>query len=185
MKKINLVGVVCLGAIIIGGVMQNQMVHADSKSTQARVVVNPGQLSIKSADNLVFADIQIDGTDHVVHEPEGTNAKVTVEDFRGTTSKGWTLKAKLSEGNFNGLGLKLTPALNTNTEVATVATNTSNLNNQDQLIASIDNDRIANSDFETEILLNATLNIPKNTKVNTYTTTIIWNLAEGPETADE
>ncbi|NSN12211.1 WxL domain-containing protein [Enterococcus faecalis] len=181
MKKLNLFLV--LSMTITGAVALNQTAHADdSKNTNASVVVNPGELKMKTVSDIQFPNVQINGTDQNVDEKEGTTAKVAVEDFRGSSSKGWSLKARLKEGNFNGLGLKLVPAINTNKTAAVAAPATQNLNTQESLVASVADDKIVGSDFDTEVQLNAKLNIPARTKANTYTTTIVWNLAATPET---
>lgn len=154
----------------------------DSKNTEASVVVNAGELSIKSVDAIQFKAIKIDGTSHNVTENTGTAAKVVIEDFRGSNSKGWTLKAKLKSGDFNGLGLKFAPSILSNTSSATAAAETNNLNTQESLIASVADDKITNTEFDTSIQLNSKLNIPAKTKASTYSTTIVWNLASTPET---
>ncbi|WP_338350863.1 WxL domain-containing protein [Enterococcus faecalis] len=181
MKKMNVlltVGLTTFGAIALG-----QVAHADdSKDTQASVVVKEGDLSIKNVDDIAFTDIHLDGKAKDVQEKEGTQAKVTVEDFRGSSSKGWTLKAKLKEGNFNGLGLKLSPSLNSNKESATTVTETNSLNEEEALVASVADEKIKETEFDTEVQLNAKLNVPEKTKANTYKTTIVWNLAATPET---
>lgn len=154
----------------------------DTKNTEASVVVNAGELNIKSADAIQFKAITIDGTSHDVTEKDGTSAKVSLEDFRGSSSKGWTLKAKLKSGDFNGLGLKFAPSVLSNASSATAASETSNMNTQEALIASVSDDKIPDTEFDTSIQLNSKLNVPAKTKANTYTTTIVWNLAATPET---
>lgn len=181
MKKMNLL--YGLSLLTVGFGLLNQTVYADDeKSTEAIVTVNPGELTIKSVDGIQFEDVQIDGTDKDIVEKEEGKSKVAIEDFRGSNSKGWTLKAKLKTGDFNGLGLKLVPSINSNKNSAVAATATQNLNNQESLVASVADDKISTTEFDTEIQLNAKLNVPAKTKSNTYKTTIVWNLAATPET---
>lgn len=178
LKKNNLL-VLSLGFIVIGGLTISQVVNADEeKQTTAKVTINAGDLTLTNVDNIDFGSTTIAGSDVDLSE---NTATVSIEDFRGSSSKGWTLKAKLQEGNFNGMGLKFTPEITENISIAS-ASATENLNTEDQLIASVSDDDILNTEFDTAMRLNATLNIPAKTKANTYTTTIVWNLAATPET---
>lgn len=181
MKKFSTL--LILGATISGIFVSTEAVKADeTKNTQASIIVKAGDLKIKSADSIQFSDVTINGSEQNIVEKSGTKSKMVVEDFRGSSSKGWTLKAKLKEGNFNGIGLKLAPSINSNKDVATAAGETQNLNTTESLVASVSDVKVVNTEFDTEIQLNAKMSIPANIKANTYATTIVWNLAATPET---
>ncbi|MBE9897204.1 hypothetical protein G8C15_18020 [Enterococcus casseliflavus] len=179
MKKISKLALV-LGISTIGGLVlaQTTTANADEQTSNAQVTVKAGELTISQLTDLDFGTETIAGKDI---DLTSTNGKVGIEDFRGSSSKGWTLTAKLQDGDFNGLGLKFSPTISANSEVAR-ATETENLNIEGQLVASVDDESIINTEFDTMLDLNASLNIPAKTKANTYTTTIVWNLAATPET---
>lgn len=178
MKKISTLAL-ALGIFTIGGLVLTQTANADdSKDTTAQVTVEAGNLTLTNVDNIDFGKETIKGKDIDLKSNIGS---VSIEDLRGSNSKGWTLTAKLKEGDFNGLGLKFSPTITSNEEVA-IATETGYLNVDEQRVASVSDDNIIDTEFDTMLDLNATLNIPAKTKANTYTTTIVWNLASTPET---
>ncbi|MGC3749219.1 WxL domain-containing protein [Enterococcus faecalis] len=181
MKKIYLI--IVLGFFTLTGMFLEQNVNAnESRTTEAKVVVNPGELKFKSVDNIQFEDVKIDGKNKEIFEKGTLKAKVSIEDFRGSNSKGWILKAKLKDSNFSGMSLKLLPSINFNKDAATVESDIPNLNSQEVVIASIADNKIMSTEFDTEIQLNASLTIPARIKAATYSTTIVWNLATTPET---
>lgn len=178
MKKYSTLALT-LGITAIGGLVLAQTAYADdSKDTIAKVTVEAGALSLPTVDNIDFGSQTITGEDM---ELSNKDAKIVINDLRGSSSKGWTLTAKLKEGNFSGMGLKFNPQIITNDEVA-VASETQHLNTDLQLVSSIADDKIVNTEFDTSVALGATLNIPAKTKANSYSTTVVWNLAETPET---
>lgn len=178
MKKIS-TAALSLGLLTVGGLILTQTAHADSsESTIVNVSVTAGDLTIKNLTNIEFGTHTITGEDINL---SSDNAFVDIEDLRGSNSKGWTLTAKLQEGDFNGMGLTFNPEVTANNTVVQ-ATATGNLNTEEQLIASVHDADISNSEFDTSLDLNAKLEIPAKTKAATYTTTVVWNLAATPET---
>lgn len=174
MKKINLaiVGLAALSVLSFG-----QTAHAEE--TTATVNVNSGGIKISEATNIDFNDVTVSkgGTTTT----EKNKSSVSIEDLRGSSSKGWTLTAKLKDNNFDGMSLNVVPKIEANTGVAEAGTK-STLNSQPQTIAAVSDENIASTEFDTNISLNATLDVPEKQLSNTYTTTIVWNLAEGPVT---
>lgn len=178
MKKVFKLALI-LGIATIGEIISAHAVRADiSKETTAQVTVIAGDLSLTKVDNINFGSQKITGSDI---ELSNNEAKIVIDDLRGASSKGWSLTAKLKEGDFSGIGLKLNPEITHNFDVAK-ATNTENLNTSPQLVSAIADDKISNTELDTSITLNATLSIPAKTKANSYNTTIVWNLAVTPET---
>lgn len=55
------------------------------------------------------------------------------------------------------------------------------INSQDQTILIAADETIGLTEFDTEFSFIPVLNIPAKTKANTYSTTIVWNLASTPE----
>ena len=178
LKKVNLL-ILGLGIIVIGGGSLSKIAHADdSKQTTAQVTIDAGDLTLTNVDNINFGSTTIMGSDIDLFEETAT---VSIEDFRGSSSKGWTLKAKLQEGDFNGMGLTFSPEITANSNTV-LASTTQNLNTEDQSVASVSDDNILDTEFDTSMRLNAALNIPAKTKANSYRTTIVWNLSATPET---
>lgn len=183
MNKLKLMTVIM--GLTTSGVFFVQNAHAEVKETEASVVVKGGELSLKSVDNINFTDVKINGKDQDVIEKDNENtpkAKLNIEDLRASESKGWSLKAKLKEGNFHGMGLKLAPTITANGQAAETVKETQNLNTDEQLVASVSDDKVKDSEFDTEMMLNAKLNIPSKTRANSYSTTIVWNLTTSVET---
>lgn len=174
MKKISLVVV---GLATIGALGLGQSAHAEE--TTAQVKVNSGGIKIAEAENITFEDVTVSKSGSTAAE-EG-NSSITIEDLRGSSSKGWILTAKLKDENFKGMGLNINPKIESNTEVAQAGENTT-LNLQGKTIAYVADADIATTDFDTNVSFNATLDVPAEQLEGSYTTTIVWNLAEGPGT---
>lgn len=174
MKKISLVvaGLATIGVLGLG-----QSAHAEE--TTAQVKVNSGGIKISETSNITFEDVTVAKGGSTAEETD--KSSITIEDLRGSSSKGWTLTAKLKDENFKGMTLNVTPKIESNTGVATAGSKAS-LNSDPQTIATVANDKIMGTEFDTNVSLNATLGVPEKQLANTYTTTIVWNLAEGPET---
>ncbi|EOH8749938.1 WxL domain-containing protein [Enterococcus faecalis] len=174
MKKISLVVV---GLATIGVLGLGQSAHAEE--TTAQVKVNSGGIKISEAKNITFEDVTVAKGGSTAKETD--KSSVTIEDLRGSSSKGWTLTAKLKDENFKGMALNVIPKIESNAGVATGGSKTS-LNSAPQTIATVADDKIVGTEFDTNVSLNATLGVPEKQLANTYTTTIVWNLAEGPVT---
>lgn len=174
MKKINLVVV---GLATIGAMGLGQSVHAEE--TTASVLVKSGGIIISETKNITFNDVTVKKGGTTATEKD--KSSIAIEDLRGSSSKGWTLTAKLKDENFKGMGLNVTPKIESNTTVAK-AGSAADLNSQPQTIATVADADIKTTDFDTNVSLNAKLTVPENQLATTYTTTIVWNLAEGPGT---
>lgn len=175
MKKISLV-VAGLATIAVLGLGQS----AHAEETTAQVKVNSGGITISETSNITFEDVTVAKGGATAKETD--KSSITIEDLRGSSSKGWTLTAKLKdEENFKGMTLNVAPKIESNGTVATAGSKTS-LNSGPQTIATVADDKIVGTEFDTKVSLNATLGVPQEQLANTYTTTIVWNLAEGPGT---
>ena len=174
MKKISLVvaGLATIGVLGLG-----QSAHAEE--TTAQVKVNSGGIKISEAKNITFEDVTVTKGGSTAEETD--KSSITIEDLRGSSSKGWTLTAKLKDKNFDGMNLNVKPKIESNAGVATAGSETI-LNSDPQTIATVADDKIVGTEFDTKVSLNATLGVPQEQLANTYTTTIVWNLAEGPGT---
>lgn len=174
MKKFSLVvaSVATVGVLGLG-----QTVHADD--TTASVVVKSGGIKISQAQNITFNDVTVTKGGTTAEEKD--KSSITIEDLRGSSSKGWTLTAKLKDENFKGMGLNITPKIESNATVAKAGT-AADLNSQPVTIATVADADVKTTDFDTNISLNAKLTVPEKQLADTYSTTIVWNLAEGPGT---
>lgn len=179
MKKINLavVGLVTLGVLGLGqtaNAAENQV-----GETTAAVEVKAGPLTIKDfPKDIKFGDVYINGGSMKAEE---NKASITIEDFRGSSSKGWVLNASLKgEKDFKGMQVTLSPMVTSNKDVAKPTKQI--LNDKGQPIATVADADITQTEFDTSMTLNAKLDIPADQKAATYNTTIVWNLAEGPGT---
>ncbi|MGM0010942.1 WxL domain-containing protein [Enterococcus sp. DIV1059_1] len=174
MKKINLV-VVGLATIGVLGLGQS----AQAEETTASVKVNSGGIRISETSNITFDDVTVAKGGSTAEETD--KSSITIEDLRGSSSQGWTLTAKLKDENFKGMALNVAPKIESNEGAATAGSKLS-LNSDPQTIAEVADDKIVGTEFDTKVSLNATLDVPEEQLANTYTTTIVWNLAEGPGT---
>ncbi|MGN5996929.1 WxL domain-containing protein [Enterococcus faecalis] len=174
MKKISLVvaGLATIGVLGLGQ-------SAQAEETTASVKVTSGGIKISETSNITFEDVTVAKGGSTAEETD--KSSITIEDLRGSSSKGWTLTAKLKDENFKGMALNVIPKIESNAGVATAGSKTS-LNSAPQTIATVADDKIVGSEFDTNVSLNATLGVPEKQLANTYTTTIVWNLAEGPVT---
>lgn len=174
MKKINLVvaGLATIGVLGLG-----QSAHAEE--TTAKVKVNPGGLQILEASNIEFGEIEVSKEGVTIEEEEASS--ISIEDLRGASSKGWTLTAKFKDTTFDGMALNVTPKIESNAGTATAGSK-GKLSETPITIAEVADDKIVGTELDTKVSLNATLDIPAGKLANTYTTTIVWNLAEGPGT---
>lgn len=178
MKKISTLAL-ALGISTIGGLVLTQTANADdSKDTTAQVTVNAGELTLTSVDDIDFGSLEISGEDLIA---KASKTALSIEDLRGSSDVGWTLKAKLKDDNFNGMNISFE-----NVEVSTngqsVKTVSNTLNSQDQTMLIAADETIGLTEFDTNYSFVPVLDIPAKTKANTYTTTIVWNLASTPET---
>lgn len=174
MKKIS---VAVLSLATVGVLALGQSVQAEE--TTATVTVNSGGIKISNATNINFNDVTVSKGGSTSTEKE--KSSVSIEDLRGSSSKGWVLTAQLKDKNFDGMSLNVVPKVEANTEVAEAGAK-STLNSQPQMIATVSDEKVASTEFDTNVSLNATLDVPEKQLSNTYTTTIVWNLAEGPVT---
>ncbi|EGO7756653.1 TPA: WxL domain-containing protein [Enterococcus faecalis] len=174
MKKINLVvaGLATIGVLGLGQ-------SAQAAETTAGVEVVSAGIKITEASNIDFGKIQVTKEGVTVEEEEASS--ISIEDLRGSSSKGWTLTAKLKDTTFDGMLLNVTPKIESNAGTATAGPNGS-LSATPLTIAEVADDKIVGTELDTKVSLNATLDIPAGKLANTYTTTIVWNLAEGPGT---
>lgn len=174
MKNISLVvaGLATIGVLGLG-----QSVQAEE--TTATVKVNSGGIKISEATNITFNDVTVAKGGTTATEKD--KSSITIEDLRGSSSKGWTLTAKFKDKAFDGMALNVTPKIESNATVAKPGSST-DLNSQPQTIATVADTDIKTTDFDTTVSLNAKLTVPEKQLATTYTTTIVWNLAEGPGT---
>lgn len=181
MKKISLVvvGLATIGVLGLGQSAQAEETTAKEEETTAQVKVNSGGITISKTSNITFEDVTIAKGGSTATEKD--KSSVTIEDLRGSSSKGWTLTAKLKDKNFDGMNLNVKPKIESNAGVATAGSETI-LNSDPQTIATVADADIKTTEYDTKVSLNATLDVPDRQLENTYTTTIVWNLAEGPGT---
>lgn len=174
MKKISLVvaGLATIGVLGLG-----QSAHAEE--TTAQVKVNSGGIKISDAKNITFEDVIVAKGGSTATEKD--KSSITIEDLRGSSSKGWTLTAKLKDENFKGMVLNVAPKIESNSTVAKPGSS-ADLNSQPQTIATVADTDIKTTEFDTNVSLNAKLTVPEKQLATTYTTTIVWNLSEGPGT---
>lgn len=172
MKKISIVAV---GFVTVGVLRLGDIAYAEE--TTASVKVNSGGIKISEIKNITFNDVTVRKGGLIATEKD--RSSVSVEDLRGQNSKGWTLTAKLKDENFKGMELNVAPKVESNTNAAKAGA-AANLNSQSQKIASIADMDIKTTEFDTNVSLNVKLNIPEKQLANTYTTTIVWDLVEGP-----
>ncbi|MDG6120830.1 WxL domain-containing protein [Lactococcus formosensis] len=182
MKKVNLAvaGLVALGTVAF--VPSVNAAENQSGETTSSVEVKPGMLTIKEfPESIAFESQTITGKDMTAKESE--ESSISIEDLRGSSSKGWSLNASLKgEENFKGMALTLSPEITANGDVATSTEQT--LNSKGQPIVTVADGDITKTDFDTSMKLHAKLDIPAKQLANTYSTTIVWNLTEGPGTAE-
>ena len=174
MKKISLV----VGLATIGVLGLGQSVHAEE--TTASVLVKSGGIKISDTKNINFNDVTVKKGGTTATEKD--KSSITIEDLRGSSSKGWTLTAKLKDENFKGMGLNVTTKIESNATVVAKPGSAAYLNSQPQTIATVADADIKKTDFDTNVSLNAKLTVPEKQLATTYTTTIVWNLAEGSGT---
>lgn len=177
MKKISTLAL-ALGISTVGGLVLTQTANADdSKDTTAQVTVNAGELTITSVDDINFGSLEISGEDL---KAKASKTALSIEDLRGSNDVGWTLKAKLKDDNFNGMNISFEEIEHNNIDSVEIVSNT--LNSQDQTMLIAADETIGLTEFDTNYSFVPVLDIPAKTKANTYTTTIVWNLASTPET---
>ncbi|EGO6697935.1 hypothetical protein GP419_002622 [Enterococcus faecalis] len=174
MKKSSLLvaGLATIGVLGLG-----QSAYAEETTAQVKVI--SGGIKISETENITFNDVTVKKGGTTATEKD--KSSITIEDLRGSSSKGWTLTAKLKDENFKGMGLNVTPKIESNATVAKPGS-AADLNSQPQTIATVADADIKTTDFDTKVSLNATLSVPEKQLATTYTTTIVWNLAEGPGT---
>ncbi|HGW2895121.1 TPA: WxL domain-containing protein [Enterococcus faecalis] len=176
MKKISLVVV---GLATIGVLGLGQSAHAEETTAEVKVI--SAGIKIIEASDIDFGEIQVSKDGVTVEEEEAEASSISIEDLRGESSKGWTLTAKLKDTTFDGMLLNVTPKIESNAGKATAGSKGS-LSATPLTIAEVADDKIVGTELDTKVSLNATLDIPGGKLANTYTTTIVWNLAEGPGT---
>ncbi|WP_429969550.1 WxL domain-containing protein [Enterococcus sp. AZ179] len=176
MKKISTL-VLTLGISTIGGLVLAQTAHADdSATTNAQVAVTAGDLKIISVGDIDFGSQKISGGDLTA---KASTTKVSIEDLRGSSDVGWTLKARLNDNSFDGMTFSMEETQISNGYSVDFGSN--EINSQDQTILIAADETIGLTEFDTEFSFIPVLNIPAKTKANTYSTTIVWNLASTPE----
>lgn len=157
----------------------------DGKNSTASITINPGDLSIAQADNIDFGTITLDGTTKSDIKPVKTdqspdNPTITVNDYRGSNNKGWSLTAKLSttDNNFanTGIDMKFTPSKGDN--VKNVDTFSRTLSKDANLIAQVtdNNVKIQETSLQSLINLNPTLNVPSYARAGEFKATVVWSL---------
>lgn len=185
MKPINLV-VLCTGTLLmLSGVFgSGTMVRADEREgeTKATVTVKEGPLSITKSDDIEFDAFTLNGQNQNDYAEKG-KSQVTVEDYRNSDNVGWSLSVKLKDKGFteNGIALKVTPNAVSNSDVVMPGSPKMSLNLENQIVASVSDEQIQTSDYETVIRLGAALDIPAKVKAKSYSTTLVWNLQATPK----
>lgn len=186
MRKISLACLV-LGTVIVGGICSSTLVQAADTlagDTTTSVKVNPGPLVVKPDKTITFEDITIKDEDQKIDEK--TKSKVDISDLRGSIDTGWTLKVKKIDDDKDGFGNKSDRGIDihlTPTSVDYVsAAESFTVNDKEQKVASISQEKIKDTEHNTSVALGAQLNISKDAYAQTYKTTLMWNLTAGPET---
>lgn len=172
MKKI-IVGTLMLGMLV--STVGAKVAHAEGKSgnTDTTTTVTAGDLTIKDlTKSITFKDtedknLKINGEELSAV----TDASITVEDLTGSF-QGWNLQVKQTTSETQKWATGMTIGLK---NVANV------LNVENQLFSEQAGtegvyDLVQNKTYK------ATLTVPKNVRADTYTTTMVWTLAQGPAT---
>lgn len=154
-----------------------------SGNTNSQVKVNPGPLSLKPDQAILFDEIILSGKDQ--QHSEKSASKIIISDLRGSENKGWVLKVKKEDPNENGFGAKsnkgIDISLSPKTTLGYVTVNTEFIvNSKDQEVAKVPDNKITDREIDTPINLNAKLDISKKAVAKEYKTALVWNLTAGP-----
>jgi len=184
MNKKSLATIVSLGLLtsVSAGVLP-KAAHAEdqtSANTNSSVTFTSGGLNISDAPKAIdFGSHSLTGKAQSYSET--TPSSLSVGDYRGQSSEGWQLNAKLQTADFHGMSLSIHPtgAAGT-TDYATFTTQT--LNGSEAPIAKVTPENVSKEKPDTSFTLGAKIDIPENTPLNaqTYTNTIQWNLVTVP-----
>lgn len=154
-----------------------------AEQTTAEVTFENGGLNIGDhSKNINFGTHKIDSKEHTYSEVDTQgkeqNSSLTIEDYRGDFSIGWTLTAQLQKANTNGLEISLTPK---GPDYVTFP-ESKILSTDEQTIAQVQKDKMSIEKLDTTFNLNAKLHIPADLHLNhqTYNQTIVWNLEVTP-----
>lgn len=155
-----------------------------AEQTTAEVTFDSGGLNIENhSKNINFGTHKIDSQEHVYSEVNTSgkkeqNSSLTIKDYRGDFSIGWTLTAQLQKASTNGLEISLTPQ---GPDYVTFPKNKP-LSVDEQTIAQVQKDKMPSEKLDTTFNLNAKLHVPAGSHLihQTYTQTIVWNLEVTP-----
>lgn len=104
---------------------------------------------------------------------------VTVEDIRGVRD-GWTLSVAQTADLMDGATLTMNPNVATNQLGVTVGSSTLVVDSENKIFASADNEGAGMAGIISLGMGDVTLDIPANTGLGTYETTLDWTLTSGP-----
>lgn len=187
MNKILLKSTMLMVATL-GGTLMAVTVNAATQTTTSNITFTNGGLGIAHAPKSIsFGKHAITGQDQVFGEVDTTqgketNSSMTVGDYTGQVTKGWTLTAKLQTADFNGLELSINPeGTEATTGYATFTNQT--LNGSEKPISSVTNDKMSLEKPETQFNLGAKIHVPANIHLDAkaYSNTIDWNLQNAPQ----
>ncbi|HFE9852986.1 TPA: WxL domain-containing protein [Enterococcus faecalis] len=169
---IALAGLVTMGAVTLG-----QPALAAPQNTNATVQVNPGELTFAAPTTMEFNPVIVNGSE--LSSAEKAPATMTVTDYRGAIT-GWSLTAKITAFQNNGIALSMTPVKKVETNAAADVATATTLTASASSIAKVTDGKASASDFVTEFNPTAKLAIPATVKTGTYSATITWDFASGP-----
>lgn len=124
MKKNQLITVLSVLGISFALGLSTTSVHADSNRTSSvgEFTVSAGSLSIDSVPDFNFGSTSVKDltTGTTLNYQSGSNNKLTVSDYRGTSNRQWTLEASLSD--FTNGNSKVAGSINLATDTKAAGT---------------------------------------------------------------
>lgn len=186
MNKLFITGALLLGTSLgLAGI--SQVANADTTKTTSDITFTGGDLKIAQAPQAISFGTHVISSNEQTYQQvdesgRATDASLTVGDYRGQTTAGWTLTAKLETADFGGMDLSINPKGAEGTTDYTTFTN-QKLNGDVQTIATVTADKMSKEKPDTQFGLGTTLHIPANTLLSAkkYINTIDWNLQSAPQ----
>ncbi|MEF3840653.1 hypothetical protein [Enterococcus faecalis] len=180
MKKIKTT-IALAGLMTMGAVALSQPALAAPQNTNATVEVNPGTLTYTAPLTMEFNPVTVNGS--VLSTIEKTPATMTVTDYRGTSTDGWALQAKVAAFQNNGIALSMSPVASTNTTKVTAGAADTTVGATAVNIMKVTGGttgNIATSEFVTTFKPTAKLTIPATVRSGDYNAAITWDIITGP-----
>lgn len=173
-------------AVAVNSNTVNAAKTQDDNESTASITINPGDLSIiKPAADINFEAITWNGQNQT---RTGADNSILVGDYRGSVSKGWSLKVqklRKNDGFENGIDLAFTAS--TQSKNISSQTNKTNVSYDSFNIAWADKNNIKDTELDSLINLKPYLEVEKNVRIGDndsskeYKTTLVWTLSTTPE----